>query len=109
MRKQQKTAKEFADIIAARTNILMISRPSHCARRMTDDGRRMLELLAASEDGCTDALLLAQGFTLQLMVCLVHAGFVTADSERIFAGRGAVEISRVRITEAGRRAQAERW
>jgi hypothetical protein len=107
MRKQQQTAKELADIIAARTNILTISRPSRRARRMTDDGRRMLEVLAASEDGCTDALLLAQDFTLELMVCLVHAEFVTADPERIFAGREAVEISRVRITDPGRRALAE--
>jgi len=74
----------------------------------TTDERRLLEMLAASEDGATDALLLAQGFTLDLMVNLVHAGFVTADSERIFAGRDAVEVSRVRITDAGRRALAQR-
>ena len=30
---------------------------------MTADGRRLLELLAGSEDGTTDALLTAHGFT----------------------------------------------
>jgi hypothetical protein len=29
---------------------------------MTEEGRRLLELLAASEDGSTEALLLAHGF-----------------------------------------------
>jgi hypothetical protein len=35
--------------------------------RMTDDERRLLEILAASADGTTDALLVAQGFRFDLM------------------------------------------
>jgi hypothetical protein len=36
--------------------------------------RRALELLAASSDGCTEAILLAHGFTIANMVELVQAG-----------------------------------
>jgi hypothetical protein len=38
----------------------------------------LLELLAASDGGCTDALLQAHGFALDLMVGLVRAGLATA-------------------------------
>jgi hypothetical protein len=51
-------------------------------------------------------LLRAHGFTLALMVDVVRAGFATAMAERTFAAGRAVEITRVRITEAGRRALA---
>jgi hypothetical protein len=36
--------------------------------------RRALELLAASRDGCAEALMLAHGFTVKQMVELVRAG-----------------------------------
>jgi hypothetical protein len=35
---------------------------------MTTDERRLLELIATSTDGTTDALLLARGFSLDVMV-----------------------------------------
>jgi hypothetical protein len=41
---------------------------------MTDDERRLLELLAKSADDCTDSLLLGYGFKLKMMVRLVGAG-----------------------------------
>jgi len=37
------------------------------------DRRRALELLAASPDGCTEAVMLAHGFTVAQMVELVRA------------------------------------
>jgi hypothetical protein len=37
------------------------------------DSRRALELLAASPDGCTEALMLAHGFTVELLVDLCIA------------------------------------
>lgn len=70
--------------------------------------RRMLELLAASDDGCTDALLLAHSFTLDAIISIVSAEFATAKPERTFAAGKPVETTRVRITEAGRRALADR-
>ena len=72
-----------------------------------DERRRLLELLASSEDGCTGALLAAHGFTLSIIADVVKPGFAEAKTERIFAGGDAVEVTRVRITYAGRRALAE--
>jgi hypothetical protein len=68
------------------------------------DRRRALELLAASRDGCTEAIMLAHGFTVAQMVELVRAGLATANSERLVAGGRMVEVAQVQITEAGRRA-----
>jgi hypothetical protein len=50
---------------------------------MTDDERRLLELLAGS-DGCTDALLLAHGLAHDTMVDMVGVGFATAKAEHVF-------------------------
>jgi hypothetical protein len=77
---------------------------------MTAAERRLLEMLAASEDqydAYTEGLLLARGFTLPLIADVVNAGLAGAKTERIFGGGEAVEITRVRITNAGRRALAE--
>jgi len=68
--------------------------------------RHALELLAASSDGCTEAIMLAHGFTIQQMVELVWDELATATAERVVAGNRTIEIARVRITEAGRRALA---
>jgi hypothetical protein len=77
--------------------------------RLTKDERRLLELLAASGDGCTEAFLQgAYGFMLDMMIGVVRAGLMTAMVERVFAGGKPVHITRVRITDAGRQALAER-
>ena len=68
---------------------------------MTADERRLLELLAGSADGSTDALLREHGLTLEVMADMVRAGLATVHCDR------AVEITRVWITDAGRRALAE--
>jgi hypothetical protein len=74
---------------------------------MTADDRRLLEMLAGSEDGTTDALLSAHGFKLDVLISIVSAELATATPERVFAGGKPVEITRVRITDAGRRALAD--
>jgi hypothetical protein len=72
---------------------------------MTADERRLLELLAAAEDGATDPLLRAHGFTLEVIINIVSTGLATAKAERVFTAAGrAVDVTRVRITDAGRRA-----
>jgi hypothetical protein len=68
--------------------------------------RHALELLAASRDGATEALMLAHGISVELMVELVRAGLATAKAERVVAGSRTFEVAWVRITEAGRRALA---
>ena len=72
--------------------------------------RRALELLAASPDGCSEAIMLAHGFTVDFLVEFVRTGMATTRTERVVSGGHAMEVARVRITEIGRRALAElRW
>ena len=74
---------------------------------MTTDERCLLEMLAGSTDGTTDALLTAHGFKLDVLISIVSAEFATATPERTFAAGKPVESTRVKITEAGRRALAD--
>jgi hypothetical protein len=75
-------------------------------RRQRADRRRALALLATYPDGMTEALLLAHGFSTELLVELIGAGFATAHAERMAVGPRRLEVVRVRITEAGRQALA---
>ena len=68
--------------------------------------RRALDLLATSPEGCTEAIMLAHGFTVELMVDLCIAGLAIATVERMVAGGRTVQIVRMKITEAGRQALA---
>ena len=70
------------------------------------DRRRALELLASSRDGCTEAIMIAHGFTVSRMVDLVTDGLATAHSHRVIVARRTVEVAYLKITEAGRRALA---
>jgi hypothetical protein len=74
-------------------------------RRSQPDRQRALELLTASRDGATEAVMLAHGFSIPQLVELVRAGLASATAERVRAGNNT--IARVRITEAGRRALAK--
>jgi hypothetical protein len=71
-------------------------------RRPKPDRLRALELLADSRDGCTEAIMLAHGFPVSLLVDLCIAGLATATAERMIAGGKAMEVARMKITEAGR-------
>ncbi len=68
------------------------------------DERQLLELLADSPKGASEALLLARGFSRAAIVDLLHAGSVTITPERTLAAERPVHLTRVRITEVGRRA-----
>ena len=63
---------------------------------LTDEQRRALTRLVDDPEGCMEALLLVQGFTIDVVVGLVAAGLATATIEE----NGV----RVRITRAGRQA-----
>jgi hypothetical protein len=63
-------------------------------------------LLASSRDGCTEAIMLAHGFSIDMMVELVNGGLASVTAERMVVGRERIEVAVVRITEAGRRALA---
>jgi hypothetical protein len=74
-------------------------------RDLSAEERRALEMLNRSpRSGCTNRLLVAHGFTLATLVGLIRDGLVHVQSESLTAPGRTVEIVRVRITAAGRRA-----
>jgi hypothetical protein len=80
--------------------------PSPKQHRLSADCRRALQVLAASPDGYTEAIMLAHGFKPSLLVDLIRDGLATAKPEREIAGRRTVEVARMRITDAGRQGLA---
>jgi len=66
-----------------------------------------LELLAGSPDGCTERLLVANGFTIELLLELLQAGLASAHAERKIIDGKLTEIARLGITDAGLRVLAE--
>jgi hypothetical protein len=70
------------------------------------DHRRALELLAGSPDGCTTRVLLVHGVRLELLADLAGAGLVSLQTEPVIGADRPTEVTRVRITEAGRQAIA---
>ena len=72
--------------------------------RRQRDRQRALALLASCPDGCPEALMVAHGFSIESMVDLVGEGLASTTEERVRAGKQTLEVTRVRITEAGRRA-----
>ena len=77
-------------------------------RRPKPDRQRALQLLASCRDGCTEAMMLAHGFSIDITVELVNRGLASVTTERVVAGGRTIEVARVRITEAGRPALADR-
>ena len=86
----------------------MRTTPTRRRRGPKPDRRRALELLASCPGGCTEAILVAHGFTVEQMAELVRDGLVTAQTARIAAGSRTIEVARIRITDAGRRVLAGR-
>ncbi len=77
-------------------------------RRLGPEQRRALELLASSPHGATEELLIhGHGLSRRLLVGLVRAGLATVERRVIIAGNTLVEVGKVRITTAGRRALGE--
>jgi hypothetical protein len=77
------------------------------AKRLTAEQRRALAMLAdAGQRGYTDAMMMAQGFTVDLLASLVRAGLATATPQRMRAGGKLIEVAKVQITDAGRWAVA---
>jgi len=73
-------------------------------RHLGHKARQVLELLSVDQRGIAEALLLTYGFTRDLLAGLIRTGLATAQRQRVKVGSNAIEIVRVRITEAGRRA-----
>jgi hypothetical protein len=52
-------------------------------------------------DGCTEALMLAHGLTIEQLVELVRAALATATPQRIRTGGKVMEVATLQITETG--------
>jgi hypothetical protein len=66
--------------------------------------RRLLRLLARCPDGCTEALLMAYGFSIKFLADVVFDGLATAELSTTRAGNREVIVVWMQITDAGRRA-----
>ena len=74
-------------------------------RRLNPIRRQALELLASRPSGITKKLLvLAHGFDTDMIAGLVRTGLATADREIVNARGKTIEVVRITITDAGRRA-----
>ena len=80
-------------------------------RHLSPQPRRTLELLrllASSPHGATEALLVrAHGLDSDMVAGLVRAGLAIAERETMKAGAKPVEVVRLQITAAGRKAIEE--
>jgi DNA-binding PadR family transcriptional regulator len=65
------------------------------------DQREALNLLARSTQ---ESILLAHGFPIETLRRLMRDGLVIAEREPAHVNRRAIVVTRVRITDAGRRA-----
>ena len=105
-----RTAMSRWGVISSRLADLVSRAYIQCMAEMAEDPRRSaerrraLELLAASPDGCTAAILLAHGFKSDRLVELINAGLASVTTERVIAGDRAIQVTRVQITDAGRQA-----
>jgi hypothetical protein len=70
---------------------------------LTTEQRRALAMLAdAGLNGCTEAMLRVQGFSIGLLSRLVRDDFVTVTLDRVRVGVELIAVANFRITEAGR-------
>jgi hypothetical protein len=83
-------------------------RPSPGAIADRRSHRRALELLAGcGAEGCSEAVMLANGIDVDTMVEIILQGLATATPQRTRAGPEVLEIATLRITEKGRQALAK--
>ena len=68
------------------------------------DQREALNLLARSTHGYRESILLAHGFPIEMLRRLMRDGLVIAEREPAYLNQAANVVTRVRITDAGRRA-----
>jgi hypothetical protein len=71
---------------------------------MTRDQRRALRRLARVPRGIVKTLMLAHGFSRELIGTLVLAGFVTVVIDTVEIGEETTAVDLVMITDAGRKA-----
>jgi hypothetical protein len=65
---------------------------------------RALRLLARCPHGCTEAVIMAYGFTIDFLAGLVSDGLITAEPSTMHNGGRQVVVVWLQITAAGRKA-----
>jgi len=80
----------------------VVTRREH--RRMTRDQRRALRLLADVPRGIAESLMLAQGFSRELISGLVTFGVARVVTDTVRIGGETIKVELVMITDAGRQA-----
>jgi hypothetical protein len=75
------------------------------ARTISNNERyRLLGMLADHPAGCTERLLLTHGFRLKLIAELTGKGLASTTPERVIAAGHPIDVTRIKITDAGRAA-----
>jgi hypothetical protein len=73
--------------------------------RLNTDQMRALRLLdEAGPRGCTETVMLAHGFTRELLAGLVRDGLASKRPESVSTSGRSVAVARFKITDAGQRA-----
>jgi hypothetical protein len=75
--------------------------------KLSDEEQRALSLLAGSPDGCTTSIMMAHGFTPETLADLVRHSLAATRPETVRTGGTSIEIVKMHITAAGRKAIAE--
>jgi hypothetical protein len=75
--------------------------------KLSNDEVPVLRLLARSENGCTEPVILAQGFTLDQIADLIFRGFAKREVRNMPLDGRQVKIVRMQITSAGLKAIAD--
>jgi len=79
--------------------------PARPTRRLKAEQRRALQMLAGSgPSGATEAIMLAHGFSDELLDGITRVGLVVVTTGTVRAGERILSVRRLRITEAGRKA-----
>jgi hypothetical protein len=95
--------KADAGLVACNDNRALRNRRLHgFSPAQNRDRRRALRVLAGAPEGMTEAVMLAHGFRVGLLVDLCMSKCAIATVERMIAGRRIVEVVRMKITDAGR-------
>jgi len=70
------------------------------------DGARGARGIGLSPLGVTEAIMLAHGFTIEMLDALVRDGLATAEQREMRAGRRPIKVIWLTITDIGRQALA---
>jgi hypothetical protein len=75
--------------------------------KLNDDQRRALKTLAHQKNGCAEAALLADGFSIDQLAGLVVQGYAVMQRRRVEIGGRMRTVVWMQITEKGRMAIAD--